>query len=239
MHNESTITIQNSQFVDNGKSADGAVQSISGGALYNAASGTMNITDSSFKGNVASSGGALYAASNSTTNISAVNKNVVFGDINNTNSATVDTVVLNANAVANLNAQANRVIQFNSAVTGSAGDKSEININPTAGNTGLVEFNAAVSDADITLNRGTLRFARDKHLGASNDLTLMGGTLHLMNGEVNPIGAGNININGNTNLALDVDIANKSMDSILSSSSNVNYTSGNIRPYIRDKASRR
>ena len=229
VHNESVITIQNSFFEENGKSTDGDVKSISGGALYNAANGTMNIIDSSFKGNVANSGGALYAASNSTTNISAVNNNVVFGEFDNENAATVDTVVLNSGAVANMNAAANRVIQFNSTVSGSAaGAKSEININPGDGNTGLVEFNATVSDADITLNRGTLRFGNDKNLGASNDLTLLGGTLNMLNGAVNPIGAGNININGNTNLVLDVDIANKTMDSILSDSTNVNYTSGNI-----------
>lgn len=227
VYNGTEIVIKDSYFENNGQSADGTVTSISGGALYNSSSGTMTIQDSGFKGNTAGTGGALYAGANSTTNILAVNNNVVFGDSASA-AANVDTVFLDNNATANMNASANRVIQFNSEVSGQTAAHANININPSAGSSGMVEFNAPVENTDITLNQGTLRFGNDRNLGTSNSLTLLGGTLNMLNGAVNPIGAGTLNINGNTNLVLDVDIANQKMDSILANNSTVNYASGNL-----------
>lgn len=225
-YNDSAATISTSSFVNNGKSQDGAATTVDGGAIYNASNKTINIVDSSFRGNEATRGGALYGGAGSTNNITAENYNVVFGSA--AGSATADTVFLDSGAIANMNARANKVIQFNSAVGGQTANHAIININPNAGYDGRVEFNAAVTNSDINLTNGTLKFGKDEHLGLSNNLNILGGTLDMMNGAVNSINPGVININGNVDMILDVDIANEKMDNLLNDGHSVNYTSGGI-----------
>lgn len=227
IYNESTATVSNSNFVNNGIAKDGTQKATSGGAIYNA--GTLDIIDSSFSGNTASTGGALYGSSNSTTNIKADTRNVIFGTgaVAGPGGET-DTVFIDSNAKANLLAKTDRAIVFNSSVSGQSANHGVVNVNPDAGYQGSVVFNAPVSNTDINLHNGTLQFTKDQHLDASDSLTLLGGTLHTMNGAVNTIQAGAINLNGNTNMAVDVDIANRTMDNILDGTSNLNYQSGSI-----------
>lgn len=222
--NESTATIQNSNFINNGISADGTQKAVSGGAIYN--TGTMNIIDSSFRGNTATNGGALYGASGSVTNIKAQNNNVVFGDSASRAADDADSIFLDSGAKANLTAANDRVIQINSEVSGQSANHGEVTINQAGGNYGTVEFNGEVTNTDISLYNGTMKLGKDNNIGASDTLNLMGGTLNTLNGAVNTIQAGAINLKGYTNMVVDVDIANQKMDNILDGKSNLNYTPG-------------
>ena len=121
-------------------------------------------------------------------------------------------------------------IYLNSTVTGQTGVTSlaNVNINPDEKYTGNVIVNADITKTNLTLNRGMLQFLRDEYLTQSNTLNLNGGTLNMLNGYVNPIGAGKINVMDDTKLLLDVDLKNQTMDSILSSNSDVTYTGGHL-----------
>ena len=233
INNNGTMSIKESYFTNNGINGDAVTEK--GGAVYN--NGVINITDTSFVGNKADKGGALYGNSSSISNIFAENNNVYIGS----EDPSLDTIFLESGvnsddpvteATLNLNAMTNKNIYLNSAVSGeqigASGVLANVNINPDEKYTGNVVVNSNIENTNLTLNRGMLQFIRDEYLTHSNTLNLNGGTLNMLNGFVNPIGAGKINVLNDTKLLLDVDLKNKTMDSILSSNSDVTYTGGHI-----------
>ena len=233
VYNNGTMSIKDSYFSNNGINGEETTEK--GGAVYN--TGVINITDTSFVGNKADKGGALYGNSSSISNIFAENNNVYIGS----EDPSLDTIFLESGvqsdnpvteATLNLNAMTNKNIYLNSAVTGEkigdSGILANVNINPDEKYTGNVVVNSNIDNTNLTLNRGMLQFIRDEYLLHSNTLNLNGGTLNMLNGYVNPIGAGKINVMNDTKLLLDVDLQNKTMDSILSSNSDVTYTGGHI-----------
>lgn len=229
IYNNGTMSIKESAFLNNGVNGDKATEK--GGAIYN--EGIINITDTSFSGNKAGKGGALYGETESISNLFAENTDVYIGS---SEHPELDTIYLESGtrnypaATLNLNAMSDKNIYLNSTVTGQTGVTSlaNVNINPDEKYTGNVIVNADITKTNLTLNRGMLQFLRDEYLTQSNTLNLNGGTLNMLNGYVNPIGAGKINVMDDTKLLLDVDLKNQTMDSILSSNSDVTYTGGHL-----------
>ena len=227
---EAVTTISNSYFVGNSAARDG-------GAIYNH-SGKVIVMDSDFSGNTASSGGAVYGNSGSETTLRAHNLDMNVGDENSL-SGNADTIVFAAGATGNLQASAGRNLNIYSNLEGSnaSGSDSVVNINNSytdaLGNVfdsqGTVRFvgNSQVRNSHIVLHNGTLAFDHDRNLGttgnSTNKLSLYGGTLDLLNNEfsTNQIAVQELNLLGNTNIKLDVDLGGRytggtpSMDALL------------------------
>lgn len=222
------LTVVNSSFTNN--------KANTGGAVFNNSSATFIDTD--FSGNKASSniaGGAIYASAGSKTTIKAQNKDVYIGNATSIADITDSISLVGAKdgatgaitkATGNFQAGANRVININSMVMGSVsgGDiLADVNVNKadadgTAYN-GTVRFNgdAKIQNSNISLYNGMLAFAHDKNLDSSNILNLYGGTLNLLNNEFGTyqMQAKELNLLGNSNIMLDVDLKNEKMDSII------------------------
>lgn len=217
-----SLTVTNTDFINNTANT--------GGAIYNLSD--AKITDSNFIGNKANTeldGGAIYGGSGSNTTIVAKNKDVFIGNENSLANG-MDTIYLfgsgsgvDEKATGNFLASENRTININSSVSGSSIDNSEVVINKADSDgtsyTGKVSVNgdAKIQNTTISLYDGELAFAHDRNLDASNRLNLYGGTLNLLNNEfgTNQLRAQELNLLGNTNIMLDVDLKNEKMDSIL------------------------
>ncbi len=240
---EATVaTISNSLFTNN--------TATSGGAIYNA-SGTVNVIDSDFYGNRANStsqGGAVYGADGSTTVLRAQNRDMNIGNENSIANGT-DSLAFTSGATASLQAAEGRNLNIYSNIEGArSGDSStatELNINSDYQNgssgsiasTGTVTIkgNATIRNTNISLRNGTLSFDHDRGLGTTanggngNVLNLYGGTLDLLNNEFGPnqLAVQELNLLGDTNIQLDVDLAGQytggtpSMDSLIDSNVNV------------------
>lgn len=233
---DTNLTISNSTFKDN-------VSTTRGGAIHNTSSGgedhkaTVTIIDSVMTGNyvndtsaTAESGGAIWAGNNSITNIKASNGGkTVIGVARMTEdeaalaNASTDTISFSGNAIGNFDAAQNGVVEINSTVRGDRNNGGVINVNQNSGSTGVVHFKGyggTVTNADLHLYNGELQFDHDASLGATNNLTMYGGTLNLLNGEIlnrdlsGQLFVDNFTLAGNANMKLDVDLANKTMDGI-------------------------
>ena len=235
-------TISNSLFTNN--------TATSGGAIYND-SGTVNVIDSDFYGNRANStsqGGAVYGADGSTTVLRAQNRDMNIGNENSIANGT-DSLAFTSGATASLQAAEGRNLNIYSNIEGArSGDSStatELNINSDYQNgssgsiasTGTVTIkgNATIRNTNISLRNGTLSFDHDSGLGTTanggngNVLNLYGGTLDLLNNEFGPnqLAVQELNLLGDTNIQLDVDLAGQytggtpSMDSLIDSNVNV------------------
>lgn len=240
---ETTVaTISNSLFTNN--------TATNGGAIYND-SGTVNVIDSDFYGNRANStsqGGAVYGADGSTTVLRAQNRDMNIGNENSIANGT-DSLAFANGATASLQAAEGRNLNIYSNIEGArSGDSStatELNINSDYQNgssgsiasTGTVTIkgNATIRNTNISLRNGTLSFDHDSGLGTTanggngNVLNLYGGTLDLLNNEFGPnqLAVQELNLLGDTNIQLDVDLAGQytggtpSMDSLIDSNVNV------------------
>ena len=80
-------------------------------------------------------------------------------------------------------------------------------------------------NANWYLHSGTLKYLNDSHLanGGNNSIYFNGGNLDLRNGIASEIPLANIGLTANSNIYVDVDLANKTMDKLTSNSST--YTS--------------
>lgn len=234
---DANLTISNSTFKNN-------VSTTRGGAIHNTSNGgadhksVVTIIDSVMTGNYVSdtsanaeSGGAIWAGNNSITNINATSggKTVIgvarmSADEAAPENASTDTISFSGTAIGNFNAAENGVVEINSAVRGDRNNGGKININQTSGSTGVVHFKgygATVSNADLNLYNGELQFDHDASLGATNNLTMYGGTLNLLNGEIlnrdlsGQLFVDNFTLAGNANMKLDVDLASGTMDNLI------------------------
>lgn len=230
-NNGGTVSVSNSNFINN--------TATTGGAFYNA-SGTVTISDSTMTGNKAASlnnGGAIYNAAGATTNIIATSGNSsIIGNSDSVSNGT-DSISLDgtssASSTLNLLTESNGTIEINSNILGNAsGDTadatlySDVNVNDNSGTyTGTVKVGseAQIINSNIKLYDGTLSFASDLSLVNTSSLYLHSGTLDMLNYSVNDLSGRSFSLLGDTNIALDVDIANQSMDTILSSNFNDNF----------------
>ncbi len=192
-----------------------------GGALHNCGGGTTTITNSVFTGNIAKTlGGAIY--NSDTLNIIANNGSTTF--TGNTDSTGSNAIYLDAGKL-NLNAGNNGTITFNDKIT-SGNINNIINVNKTGSTTageppvsaptnGSVVFNNVVSNSTINLYAGTMALGNDSYLNGNN-ITLNGGTLNMMNNAVGVANFNNLTLSNTTNLAIDANLANSTVDKITS-----------------------
>lgn len=81
--------------------------------------------------------------------------------------------------------------------------------------------NNYIDDVTYNLNSGTVTFTKDEYLngqGNKNTLNFNGGTLNLANGAVGTINLAALNINSNSNIMVDADLAKETMDSFTADS---------------------
>ena len=230
------ITISNSIFTNN------AVTS-KGGAIYNK-DGNVTVIDSDFAGNTAGTvgspsvnGGAVYGEANSVTTLRAQNRDMVIGVEDNAASG-ADSIALNgdagtsAAATLNLQAAAGKNLIINSDIVNGANPStssvdtsklSVINVGEKASSyngTVRINGNAQIKDSTININGGTLSFAHDSGIGSSsnrsNIINMNGGTLDLLNYEysLDQINGLEFNMLDNSNIKLDVNLAQERMDGI-------------------------
>ena len=229
------MTISNSVFRNNIANT--------GGAIYNATNGTVTVVDSDFSGNrttnaAASNGGAIYGAAGSTTTLRAENRNMFVGTDTSVADGT-DSIALNGTdesnaATLNLQAANGRNLVINSNIAGNdttAGgevtNRSIINVgehgSSSLGGTVRVNGNAQITNSTINVNGGTLSFAHDSGLGSNtnrtNVINMNGGTLDMLNYEysLDQIQGREFNMLSDSNIRLDVDLAQERMDGIFSS----------------------
>lgn len=99
----------------------------------------------------------------------------------------------------------------------------------------LVDLNGATltkdgvdENANWYLHSGTLKYLNDSDLanGGNNSIYFNGGNLDLRNGITSEIPLANIGLTANSNIYVDVDLANQTMDKL--TASNSSYTSGKL-----------
>lgn len=231
IHSTSDLTISNSEFINN--------KAQNGGAIYNK-DGSATIINTDFTGNTATNssigGGAIYSGAGSTTTLIAQDATMNVGDVSNS-ANNIDSISLQGTAgnEVTLNLEANNgTLNINSNVIGSIDpgtSASVANININGNGVGRVNVNgdAKVTSSNINLNEGgTLHFAKDTGLDSTNALTFNGGTLNMLNGVVSNLDVKNISVLANSNLFLDVDLANEKMDNILDANNTVDPVSDGV-----------
>ena len=88
--------------------------------------------------------------------------------------------------------------------------------------------NGADSYANWNLNSGTLKYLNDSHLanGGNNSIYFNGGNLDLRNSIASEIPLANLGLSANSNIYVDVDLANKTMDKL--TTNNFSHTDGKL-----------
>ena len=88
--------------------------------------------------------------------------------------------------------------------------------------------NGADENANWNLNSGTLKYLNDSHLanGGNNSIYFNGGNLDLRNGIASEIPLANLGLSANSNIFVDVDLANKTMDKLTTNS--FSHTDGKL-----------
>ncbi len=95
------------------------------------------------------------------------------------------------------------------------------NLKITGDSTGKVVLNNDVINANITLDNTNLYLGRENVFDQSQSLTLNSGSLYLNNNAVGTVHVPIFNLNGTTNISVDADLANKTMDTITADSYNI------------------
>lgn len=197
---------------------------------------TLTFNDTNIKGfaPVPERKAALTINDGGAVNINASNSDILLG-----NNADTDVIYLDGTtSKAFLNTQNGKGITVNDQIS-SANSSNELNLN---GN-GNISFNNKVQQLTLTnenantvhntyvdgvnynLNSGMVTFTKDEYLngqGNKNTLNFKGGTLNLANNSVATIDLAAININSNSNIMLDADLAQETMDKITAGSATAN-----------------
>ncbi|HIT92440.1 MAG TPA: hypothetical protein IAD11_05895 [Candidatus Stercorousia faecigallinarum] len=197
---------------------------------------TLTFNDTNIKGfaPVPERKGALTVNDGGSVNINASNNDISLG-----NNADTDVIYLDGtSSKALLTTENNKSITVNDKIS-SANSSNELNLNGdgnisfnnkvqqltlTNENTNTVH-NTYVDGVNYNLNSGMVTFTKDEYLngqGNKNTLNFNGGTLNLANNSVGTIDLAALNINSNSNIMLDADLAQETMDKITASSATAN-----------------
>ena len=103
----------------------------------------------------------------------------------------------------------------------SSGSIGSYNLKITGDSTGKVILNNDIINANISLDNTNLYLGREDVFNQSQSLTLNSGSIYLNNQSVGTMHIPTLNLNGNTNISVDADLANKSMDRITADTYNV------------------
>ena len=132
-----------------------------------------------------------------------------------------------------LQAQNNGVIIFDDQIDGGVSKKNSqtgkyeidrtnaYNLAIDGDSTGKVVLNNDIINANISLDNTNLYLGREDVFNQSQSLTLNSGSIYLNNQSVGTMHVPTLNLNGNTNISVDADLANKSMDRITADTYNV------------------
>lgn len=165
--------------------------------------------------------------------IGAIGKAVTIGDDKDTSKTAIYlTAEGDKKASTDINAENNNTITINGGILSNNGDNvvnfsGIVNFNGlfdpiTANiNDGITTRNGYDDDIAWSLNGGTLKYADDKYLYDSakhsgeyalNSINFNGGTLDIANGKASEIKLAKLNLTADSNITLDADLANKTMD---------------------------
>ena len=210
IYNRGSVNISDSIFSNNTVDFDG-------GAIYNE-SGVINIVDSIFKNNGTTGsgyGGAIYNAD--TINIVSANSETLFEN----NVGTGSDAIYNKGTV-NLNAGGHNIV-FNDSIGGNSASVININnenvqiggdaTNPEyAPTSGIVEINSNVWGNTINLYNGTLKIGslKNGHFEDTVNFNVYGGMIDLIDETIREVNLGNITLQNNTGLAIDLGTNNAS-----------------------------
>ena len=196
-----TITLNNTEI--SGNSSGG-----NGGAIYATQEANLNITNTNFTGNSTNGkGGAIYTDVD--VNITAKDGSSTFEG--NTANGESNAIYAGSEATVTLNAQDNGSINIEDKISGDNGYK----VNITGTSKGNVNLDNNIENAIVTLNQANLNLADDSLL-SGNSFVAKGGTLNMINGTVGSTNFSNYSMNGKTNVQVDVDLFNETMDRITS-----------------------
>ena len=130
-----------------------------------------------------------------------------------------------------LKAVNNGVIVFDDTIRGGGIDVDSMQIietpetaydlSITGDTTGKVILNNDIINANISLDNTNLYLGRENIFDQSQSLSLNSGNLYLNNNSIGTMHVPTLNLNGNTNLSVDVDLANKQMDRITADNYNI------------------
>ena len=135
-----------------------------------------------------------------------------------------------------LEAKNNGVIVFDDTIRGGAIDyesalygslnlietpETAFDLKVTGDSTGKVVLNNDVINANISLDNTNLYLGREDVFNQSQSLSLNSGSIYLNNNTIGTMHVPTLNLNGNTNISVDADLANKSMDRITADIYNV------------------
>lgn len=250
IYNEVTISNITGDFI--GNYVTSSQEAASGGAIYNHDGIIGKLDESgnlvggiygSFISNYAKTesekdlalGGAVYTDSDM--NFIADNQTNYFsgnytedsrGKINNaifikTSSSSSPTIKLQA--------QNNGAIIFDDQIDGGSVSGTTIdrtnayNLAITGDSTGRVILNNDVINAKVSLDEVTLQLGREDVFNQSQSLALNSGTLSLLNNGVGTMHLPELSLNGAVNMAVDADLANKTMDRITADKYNISQDS--------------
>ena len=189
---------------------------------------TGGLVNSSFFGNYAKAtegeahGGAIYTATDLT--ITADNGNSVFSGnyVEDVNGKRPEAVYVDSPAATFAHQAKNEgTILFDDQINGTSGYKLKLD----GDTTGRVILNNDVINAKVDLNEVTLQLGREDVLNQSQSLALNSGTLSLLNNGVGTMHLPELSLNGAVNMAVDADLANKTMDRITADKYNISQDS--------------
>ena len=135
-----------------------------------------------------------------------------------------------------LEAKNNGIIVFDDTIRGGAWDyeamqdgslklietpESAFDLKVTGDSTGKVILNNDVINANISLDNTNLYLGREDVFDKSVSLSLNSGSIYLNNQSIGTMHVPTLNLNGNTNISVDADLANKSMDRITADNYNI------------------
>lgn len=189
---------------------------------------TLAFTDANIKGFKTSENrnGALTVKDGGNVNITTFNHDVVLGgtksakgsqnniiymdgtnstamlETNNSKKITVQDPMRSANVSNTVNLKGKGTIEFDNRIE---------TLTLTNENLNTIHKNK-INGVVYNLQSGNVKFENDNYLSGANTLNFNGGTLNLINNSVNTINIDALNINSNSNIMVDVDLAKKSMD---------------------------
>ena len=132
-----------------------------------------------------------------------------------------------------LDAKNNGLVYFDDKIDGAAVGDDRYNVELTGDGTGKIVFNNDVLNADLRTNEGANVYLGREDVWDSDNVTLNGGSLFLLNNKVGTANFDTLSISADTDLMVDVDLANSTMDRVSADSygelnGNINVTGMNL-----------
>lgn len=201
-NNTAIFSAKNSVITNNTSKGDG-------GAFY-VKNGTLTLENTTVSNNTSEGqGGAIYTEAT----VEIIADDAVSTFTGNTANGENNAIYVGAKeGVVNLTAKNNGTINMNDKIDGT---EEGYKINVDGDSTGKININNTVKNATIQLNNGVLTPAIESHLDGNNFIG-NGGLLNLINGSTGTVAFNEVSIIGNTNIAIDADLRNNSVDRITS-----------------------